>query len=218
MAYPFRGGPQSPRDDPPFPSYSNNPLSPQRNPNRLSGSMLGASQPSAASEARAGLTRRFTTNALPTLSPIGQQRRMAAGDTMQVSARMAEHLSGMDDLRKTSIPSPGVGADTGREEKSATRKRGRSLWGSIGENRPSQILQPREYSSNLSVGKEDGRQDEKSGWVGQTECFDDERSPYQPRSRPSSMQLMMSHQTGAYSRLPPVCSSIRVNKVCRLSG
>lgn len=218
MAYPFRGGPQSPRDDPPFPSYSNNPLSPQRNQNRLSGSMLGASQPSAASEARAGLTRRFTTNALPTLSPIGQQRRIAAGDTMQVSARMAEHLNGMDDLRKMSIPSPGVSADTGREEKTGTRKRGRSLWGSIGEHKPVQTIQPREYWNGLVPGGKDDRKDEKNEWEGRTECFDDERSPYRPRSRSSSMQLMMSHQIGTYSRLPPVCSSIRVNERCRLSG
>jgi len=84
MAFPFRGGPQSPRDDP-FPSYSNNPLSPQRNPNRLSAGLLGTqtSPSNTSNEARAGLTRRFTTNALPTLSPIGQQRRLAAGDTSQ---------------------------------------------------------------------------------------------------------------------------------------
>ena len=31
-------------------------------------------------DVRAGLPRRFTTNALPTLSPIGQQRKQAAGD------------------------------------------------------------------------------------------------------------------------------------------
>lgn len=36
-------------------------------------------------DARGPLTRRFTTNALPTLSPIGQQRRQAAGDTQMVS-------------------------------------------------------------------------------------------------------------------------------------
>ncbi|KAF2722025.1 hypothetical protein K431DRAFT_284234 [Polychaeton citri CBS 116435] len=34
---------------------------------------------------RMGLHRRFTTNALPTLSPIGQQRRQAAGDYGPVS-------------------------------------------------------------------------------------------------------------------------------------
>ncbi|TKA67203.1 hypothetical protein B0A55_09452 [Friedmanniomyces simplex] len=74
MAYFYRG-PQSPRDDQQVPAYSN-PLSPQRNPNRLSGGMASASS------MRNGLTRRFTTNELPTtaLSPIGQQRKQAAGD------------------------------------------------------------------------------------------------------------------------------------------
>ena len=36
-------------------------------------------------DARGSLTRRFTMNALPTLSPIGQQRRQAAGETQLVS-------------------------------------------------------------------------------------------------------------------------------------
>lgn len=88
MAFSFRG-PQSPQESVAFPGYSNNPLSPPRNSNRRSvGGMLGTTTTttSTANETRAGLTRRFTTNALPTLSPIGQQRRMAAGDTMQVSA------------------------------------------------------------------------------------------------------------------------------------
>lgn len=75
MAYIYRG-PQSPRDEPQVPVYSN-PLSPQRNPNRLSGGMTTTMSPQ---DVRGGLTRRFTTNALPTLSPIGQQRMQAAGD------------------------------------------------------------------------------------------------------------------------------------------
>ncbi|KAK5108886.1 hypothetical protein LTR62_007688 [Meristemomyces frigidus] len=74
MAYYFRQG-QSPRDEHQVPTYSN-PLSPQRNPNRLSGGMI-ANNP-----ARNGMTRRFTTNEMPTLSPIGQQRKQAAGDYM----------------------------------------------------------------------------------------------------------------------------------------
>lgn len=90
MAFSSYRGPQSPTDSAPFPGYSNNPLSPPRNTtnsNRRSvGGMLGtAPTTNSANETRAGLTRRFTTNALPTLSPIGQQRRLAAGDTMQVS-------------------------------------------------------------------------------------------------------------------------------------
>ncbi|KAK0363246.1 hypothetical protein LTS02_013069 [Friedmanniomyces endolithicus] len=75
MAYFYRG-PQSPREEQQVPIYTN-PLSPQRNPNRLSGSMASASS------IRNGLTRRFTTNnELPptALSPIGQQRKQAAGD------------------------------------------------------------------------------------------------------------------------------------------
>lgn len=73
MAYPYRD-PRSPRDEHQATLFSNaNPLSPQRHPNRLSGGMLPAS------DVRAGLTRRFTTNALPTLSPIGQQRAQLGG-------------------------------------------------------------------------------------------------------------------------------------------
>jgi len=75
MAYFYRN-PQSPRDEPPVPVYTH-PLSPQRNPNRLSAGMMPTVGPQ---DVRGGLTRRFTTNALPTLSPIGQQRKQAAGD------------------------------------------------------------------------------------------------------------------------------------------
>lgn len=79
MAYPYGSrGLQSPRDEQQMPSWPNqNPLSPQRNPNRYSGSML--SNPSVA---RGSLSRRYTTNELPTLTPIGQQRKQAAGDYM----------------------------------------------------------------------------------------------------------------------------------------
>lgn len=81
----LRAAPQSPpRDEAPFPSFGNpNPLSPQRNQNRLSGGMMNTANNS--TQTRAGLQRRFTTNELPTLSPIGQQRRQAAGETMPVS-------------------------------------------------------------------------------------------------------------------------------------
>ena len=88
MAFSFRS-PQSPQDSVPFPGYSNNPLSPPRTTNRRSvggmSALLSTASVASSNETRAGLTRRFTTNGLPTLSPIGQQRRMAAGDTMQVS-------------------------------------------------------------------------------------------------------------------------------------
>ena len=96
MAFSFRG-PQSPQDSAAFPGYSNNPLSPPRTSNRRSvggmSGLLSTASTSTTNETRAGLTRRFTTNALPALSPIGQQRRMAAGDTMQVSTNM-ERIKG----------------------------------------------------------------------------------------------------------------------------
>lgn len=65
MAYSFRGANQPNAGEPddsrsPPHNASNN----SSNPN----------------DSRTGLTRRFTMNALPTLSPIGQQRRQAAGD------------------------------------------------------------------------------------------------------------------------------------------
>ncbi|GAB1740627.1 hypothetical protein NU219Hw_g5721t1 [Hortaea werneckii] len=78
MAFLYRG-PTSPREEQSLPSSYTNPLSPQRNPNRLSGGMIPSNNTS--NDIRSGLTRRFTTNALPTtLSPIGQQRKQAAGD------------------------------------------------------------------------------------------------------------------------------------------
>ena len=96
MAFSFRG-PQSPQDSAAFPGYSNNPLSPPRTSNRRSvggmSGLLSTASTATTNETRAGLTRRFTTNALPALSPIGQQRRMAAGDTMQVSTYL-ERLKG----------------------------------------------------------------------------------------------------------------------------
>jgi hypothetical protein len=90
MAFSSYRGPQSPQDSVAFPGYANNPLSPPRNSNRLSAGMLGSTTTSGMSETRAGLTRRFTTNALPTLSPIGQQRRQAAGETPQVSVHLLQ--------------------------------------------------------------------------------------------------------------------------------
>lgn len=103
MAFSFRG-PQSPQDSAAFPGYSNNPLSPPRASNRRSvgtmSGLLSTASTSTTNETRAGLTRRFTTNALPALSPIGQQRRMAAGDTMQVSAYTERPRTGYKELFK----------------------------------------------------------------------------------------------------------------------
>lgn len=82
MAYSAFRGPTSPREEHSLQtSYPTNTLSPPRNSNRTSsGGMM-----SSAAEQRVGLQRRFTTNALPILSPIGQQRLQAAGDVKPVS-------------------------------------------------------------------------------------------------------------------------------------
>ncbi|KAI9689516.1 MAG: hypothetical protein M1822_010167 [Bathelium mastoideum] len=68
--------PQSPNEDSPL-TYSS-PLSPGRGafPAKIHTQMQ--SQAPSANDARTNLHRRFTMNALPTLSPIGQQRRLAA--------------------------------------------------------------------------------------------------------------------------------------------
>jgi hypothetical protein len=101
----FFRGPQSPREE----QYASNPLSPPQrnpNPNRWSASMAGAA------DVRGALQRRFTTNTVPTLSPIGQQRRQAAGDVQVVSrsASMSDE-SGEQAGRqadKTSVEADGV--------------------------------------------------------------------------------------------------------------
>ncbi|KAK5172601.1 uncharacterized protein LTR77_002721 [Saxophila tyrrhenica] len=72
-------------DEPQFSNFSPNPLSPPRNPNRLSAGVMASNT----AEGRGNMTRRFTTNGLPTLSPIGQQRLQAAGDTQMVSDRFS---------------------------------------------------------------------------------------------------------------------------------
>ena len=79
MSY-YRGT-HSPRDSGQYPTYTN-PLSPPRNSNRLSGG-IPSSQKS--EEVRSGMSRRFTTNTVPSLSPLGQQRLLAAGDVPMVS-------------------------------------------------------------------------------------------------------------------------------------
>lgn len=71
MAYPFRGGNQQGSGELPDDGRS-----PNQNSNHPG-----------ANDNRGGLTRRFTMNALPTLSPIGQQRRQAAGEMGMVSKR-----------------------------------------------------------------------------------------------------------------------------------
>jgi hypothetical protein len=107
MAFSFRS-PQSPQDSQPFPGYSNNPLSPPRTTNRRSvggmSGLLSTASTATSNETRAGLTRRFTTNGLPTLSPIGQQRRMAAGDTMQVSDPNFKSAGAAKELCNKGIP------------------------------------------------------------------------------------------------------------------
>lgn len=97
-----------------------NPLSPpQRNPNRWSASMAGTN------DVRGALHRRFTTNTVPTLSPIGQQRRQAAGDVQQQpnaqnriapSERAARHYENLlQAQRKIQEELEKVDAETRRE-------------------------------------------------------------------------------------------------------
>lgn len=75
--------PQSPREESTFPSFTS--------PIRSIASQMQA-HTSTANDARASLTRRFTTNTVPQmptlspLSPIGQQRRQAAENTELTSA------------------------------------------------------------------------------------------------------------------------------------
>lgn len=70
MAYNFRSA------NPP----NNDPIDDSRSPPNHNAVHTG-------NDNRGGLTRRFTMNALPTLSPIGQQRRQAAGDMGMVSTQ-----------------------------------------------------------------------------------------------------------------------------------
>ena len=135
--------------------YSNA-RSPPTNPNRLSGGMINNNN-----DSRGGLMRRFTTNALPTLSPIGQQRRHAAGDNHLVSPfsryahfersagggmdsgdeiEVEDRLVGIRELVDASEPSPGLvsrgNAGKGGASRASTHKRGKSCCGAIGEGRP----------------------------------------------------------------------------------
>jgi len=151
MAFFYRGA-TSPRDEPTAPSYTS-PLSPQRNLNRLSGSMMPSS---VSNDVRAGMTRRFTTNALPTLSPIGQQRKQAAGDyavsTAVVSFDAPEPALRKDSLdldtsmvvlaREDVTPSPRRVSGLGGDPLSPLvaggfgHRRNKSCWGAIGDGRP----------------------------------------------------------------------------------
>ena len=87
MAYP--NGLKSPRDEPSFPTYA----APIRT---VSGQF--APHPTSSNAERASVTRRFTTNAVPTLSsltsfsplsPIGQQRRQAMEQTSDMTASVS---------------------------------------------------------------------------------------------------------------------------------
>ena len=84
MAYPYRGG-QAPREakQNETPEGARSPNQNQ-NGNRSSGNFGG-------NDGRGGMTRRFTLNALPTLSPIGQQRRQAAGDMVSTVVFFSAH-------------------------------------------------------------------------------------------------------------------------------
>lgn len=221
MAYLFRGT-QSTRDEPQFSNFSSNPLSPQRNPNRLSTGMMSSN------DARVGLTRRFTMNALPTLSPIGQQRRQAAGDGQMVSQisstqkPMAQHnhththkqhaeeevekhgdmqkyeTKSIEELLMGSEPSPSLLKGSGKAMVSSSgkirvvHKRGKSCWRAIGDGRP----EPNESTEN--------GQETKSGY-----CAIDPHGELvvfwlTPGGKP----------TGTYSRVAPVSTFSLFDSVC----
>lgn len=76
----------------PFPTYTTNPLSPQR---EMNARPMNAATTNPA-DVRGTLSRRFTTNALPTLSPIGPQRRQAVGTMANVSVHSAFHTGDLD--------------------------------------------------------------------------------------------------------------------------
>ncbi|KAF1353384.1 hypothetical protein BDV97DRAFT_346428 [Delphinella strobiligena] len=81
----FRSQP-SPREEPPFPTFTS-PLSPLRNlSSRVNPSTLATSP-----DSRGSLQRRFTTNALPTLSPLGQQRRAAAEPQQDYMSKVSKN-------------------------------------------------------------------------------------------------------------------------------
>lgn len=210
MAYHYRG-PQPPPDESQFSNFSGNPLSPPRNPNRLSAGMMGSSNNN---DARGSLMRRFTTNALPTLSPIGQQRRQAAGDPQMVSTISPLQLDGgqqvsvknettgvqangngygytftaLGGLLIDSEPPPGMSKFPNIDSVynstgfGILHRRGKSCWRAIGDGR-----------SRLSDEDEYTRTENEGGSL----LF----------STNDVHVYLLTHQdkpTGAYSRVPPV--------------
>src|ERR1700748_357408 len=88
MAYP--NGLKSPRDEPSFPTYAS--------PIRTVSSQFVSHSSSSSNAERASVTRRFTTNTVPTLSslttfsplsPIGQQRRQAMEQPSDVTSSVS---------------------------------------------------------------------------------------------------------------------------------
>jgi hypothetical protein len=210
MAYLYRN-PQSPQDEPHFSNFSTNPLSPPRNPNRMSGGMVSNS-----SDVRGSLTRRFTTNALPTLSPIGQQRRQAAGEPQVVSTPF--HLAGVVvqpdiqghghtsipatsivDLTMDSEPSPWLVRGQPKEAFEETQgmsngtiaghKRGQSCAGAIGDGRPDLYHHD---ANQFFVGPYLARNHRPH----RSEC---------ESSMPQHWLTQNLKPNGGYNRLPPVC-------------
>ncbi|QIX02290.1 hypothetical protein AMS68_007807 [Peltaster fructicola] len=110
MAFSAFRGTTSPRDEPSYPVHATNPLSPPRNSNRLSGGVM-----SSAAESRAGLQRRFTTNALPTLSPIGQQRLQAVGEIKQSEQKSRFYESLLAEQRRIQAYIEQIDPETRRE-------------------------------------------------------------------------------------------------------
>lgn len=197
-------GPQSPRDEPNLPAYS-----PQRNPNRLSGGMMSTNS------ARGGLPRRFTTNELPTLpnlSPIGLQRKQAAGDYL-VSSNI-------------SVPEDNADAVVGTGAKSETEVEGRismpdtggmratervvSGTASLG-GRPSTLLQgssacKRVNSRWVDIGDEMPCTMRQENLEGHEACLDSgrEQGGYMREHR-----LTRSDQPSGYAKPPPVSLPLR---------
>ncbi|GAB7340687.1 hypothetical protein MBLNU457_7076t2 [Dothideomycetes sp. NU457] len=84
--------PQSPHHDPAFINYAS-PISPMRSlASRVTSTLQNPS------EVRGSLQRRFTTNALPTLAPIGEQRKQAMqqqGDGAQPTEKKAREYEAL---------------------------------------------------------------------------------------------------------------------------
>lgn len=111
MAYPFRAG------NPQGAAEAADDSRPSTNHQNHAGNNDG----------RGGLTRRFTMNALPTLSPIGQQRRQAAGDLSMVSTHRFFSVGGRWVAEISDLGS-GSGTDEAAWDMSLPRQDANNIW------------------------------------------------------------------------------------------